>query len=128
MRKKSGIPEWKWKSHSSNNWFFERSYHASVKNVLGGALGKKAEFVKQYQKSEKNRKKDSEGLNKQNKMLFSMTKRLGSPRELKKIQISNKLFTNSRAEDNKSCLPLNILNIQREQQKELINLNSKPSV
>ena len=40
---------------------------------------------------------------------------------------TNKLFAISRAENNKDCSSLNLLNVQREQQKELRKVNSKLS-
>ena len=40
---------------------------------------------------------------------------------------ANELFTIGKEENNDDCFPLNILNLQREQQKELIKVNDKLS-
>ena len=37
----------------------------------------------------------------------------------------NELFSTGRVEKNEDCFPLNLLILQREQQKELRNMNSK---
>ena len=52
------MPERKWKLHISANLFGKRSYQASIKDGLGGDLGKRVADVKQYQKSEKKWKKE----------------------------------------------------------------------
>ena len=53
---------------------------------MGGTLVNRASTVKKYQKSEKKLKREMEALKKQNKIIFSMAKRSGSHRELKKIK------------------------------------------
>ena len=53
---------------------------------MGGSLGNRSTADNQYRNSNKNWKRELEPLNKQNKMLFSMTKPSGSCRELKKIK------------------------------------------
>ena len=40
---------------------------------------------------------------------------------------ANELFTIGRVENNDDCFPLNLSIVQREQQKELININDKLS-
>ena len=80
------MTEIKWKPHSSNNCFEKRSNQASANDVLGGDLGKRANSVKNYQKSEKKWKTDLEYIKKHNKMLFSMAKRLGLLRKPKTIK------------------------------------------
>ena len=49
------------------------------------------------------------------------------PRTRKDQCLTNKLFTLGRIENNKYCFLINILVIQREQQKELRNMNTKLS-
>ena len=61
-----------------------------------GGLGNSSYAFKHYQKTEKKWKRDLKDLKKQNKILFSMFKRLGSHRELKKIKkIKTKAYTKS---------------------------------
>ena len=54
-------------------------------------LGNKAVAVNQYQKSENKWTGELEYIKKQNKMLFRMSKRSGSRRELKKIKKIKKI-------------------------------------
>ena len=49
--KKAGIPESKWKLHSSDNYFGKSSYQATIKDVLEGGMGNKANAVNNDQKS-----------------------------------------------------------------------------
>ena len=62
------------------------SNQVSVKVGLRGTLGNISAAVQQYHKSEKKCKRGLKALKKQNKMLFSMSKLLGSRREFKKIK------------------------------------------
>ena len=48
-----------------------------------------------------------------------------NPRTKKAQCFVNKLFAISREEKNEDCFPLNILNVQREQQKDLRKVHSK---
>ena len=57
-------------------------YIESIKEGSGGSLGNRSTSVKQYRKSENKCKRDLKALKKQNKMIFSISKRLGSHREL----------------------------------------------
>ena len=56
-----------------------------MKEIFGSTLGNRDTDVKKYHKAEKNWKMELKAIKKQNKMIFSMAKRLGSCRELKKI-------------------------------------------
>ena len=65
-------------SHSSDNSFGKRSGQKSIKEVLGGALGNRADVVKHDKKSEHKWKKELKALKKQNKILYSISKKSGS--------------------------------------------------
>ena len=92
MCKKSGMPERKWKSHSSENFFSKRSDRASIKDGLVGALGNWADAVKHYRKPEKKCKRELKALNKQNNMIYRMAKKYSSCREIKS---TNKIKSSS---------------------------------
>ena len=62
------------------------SDQVSVKEILEGALGNRADAVNHNQKTEKKWEKYLKSLNKQNKMVFIMAKRFGSCRGLNKIK------------------------------------------
>ena len=63
--KKAEIPERKYKSHSSENYFGCSYYQEPTKEGLGGSLGNMNYAVKQFQKSENKRKRDLKYLSKQ---------------------------------------------------------------
>ena len=88
--KKDGIPERKYKSYISENWFEKRSNQEYVKENPRERIGNRDDAVKQYHISEKKRKKEMKDLKNQNKVLVSTTKLLGSRLELKKIK---KIYT-----------------------------------
>ena len=50
--KNAGMPERKWKSHSSENCFGKNSVQAYVRVTLRGALGNRDGYIKYYQKTE----------------------------------------------------------------------------
>ena len=54
MYKMSGMPNIKWKFHSSKNSFGKRSNQASIRDGLGGSLGNRSYAVNNYQKYENN--------------------------------------------------------------------------
>ena len=89
LSKKAGMPERKYMLHSSEKCFGKRSNQQSIKEGLGGALGNRADAVKQYKKSEHKWKKYLKLLKKQNKMVYSIAKKSGSRLELKKINNIN---------------------------------------
>ena len=84
--KKSGMPEPKYISHSSENWFGKRPNHESLKKWLGGNLGNRDVAVKKFKNSKKKCKEDLKSLKKQNKMLYSISRRTGSHRDIKNIK------------------------------------------
>ena len=53
------MPEQKYMSHRSEDCFGKRSDRKSIKDGLGGALGSKADALKQYKRSERKWKRDS---------------------------------------------------------------------
>ena len=73
-------------SHSDEDCFGKRTNQKTINDVLGGPMESRAESMKQYNKYESKRKKDIKALKKQNKMLFIISKKSGSYRELKKIK------------------------------------------
>ena len=89
---KAGIPERKYKSHSSEHYFGERSKQESIRYSLVGSLGNRNNAVKQLQKYKNKWRRELKSLKKQNKIIFSMTKRSGSHHELNKI---NNIFSNA---------------------------------
>ena len=64
LRNKAGIHERKWKAHISENCFGESFNQASIKDVLGRALGKRVNYVKHHQKYEKKWKRKLKKFNK----------------------------------------------------------------
>ena len=103
LYKKVGIPERKYKSHSSENYFGKGSKHKSNRNILGGSLGNRNEAVKKFQKYAKKWRRELKSLKKQNKIIFRMTKRSGSHHELKKIKnIRSKAPMNNESSNNSS--------------------------
>ena len=73
-------------SHSAKDFFGKRANQKTIKDGLGGPMGRRSEAVKQYKKSEIKQKKDIKALNKKIKNLFSISKKYGSRRELKMIK------------------------------------------
>ena len=84
--KKERIPEQKFMLHSAEDCFVKCTNQETIKDRLGGPMGSRAEYVKQYKKSKSKCKKYMKALKKQNKMLFSIAKKYGLRRELKKIK------------------------------------------
>ena len=85
----TGMPDRKYKSHISRNWFGKISDQQYVKDGLGGALVNKADSIKHYKKSEQKWKMYLRSLKKQNKMIFSMAKKSGSRRYIKEIKVKS---------------------------------------
>ena len=84
--KKAGISEQKYMLHSSEDYFGKRSDQKTIKEGLGGPLGSRSDAVKQYNKSKHKWKKSLKSLKKQNKMLYSISKKSGSRRELNQVK------------------------------------------
>ena len=80
------MPEKKCILHSSENCFGKLSDQHSIKECLVGYLGNRADSVNNYKKSEHKWNKDLKVLKNQNKMLYRISKKSGSRRELKKIK------------------------------------------
>ena len=85
LYKKVGIPERKYASHSAKDFTGVRTKR-SIKDVMKGPIGSRTNYVQQYKKSEKKWKKDLKYLQKQNKMLYRISKKSGLRREIKKIK------------------------------------------
>ena len=79
------MPERKYMSYIFVNCFDKRSYQQSFKAELGGALDNRAYAIKNYKKYEHKWKKELKPLKKQNKMIFSVSKKSGSSRKLNNI-------------------------------------------
>ena len=95
------MPDRKYMLISAKDCFGKRTNQKTVKDGLGGPMGSRAEAVKQYKKSESKWKKELKALKKQNNMLFRISKKSGSLRELKNIkkirwEASNKCCNPSR--------------------------------
>ena len=58
----------------------------TIKDGIGGFLGSRTDTVKKYKKCENKWKKEMSAIKKQNKILYSITKKSGSRREIKKIK------------------------------------------
>ena len=58
----------------------------TIKYLLRGPMGSRAEAVKQYKWSESKQNKEIQALKKKNKMLYSITKKYGSRRETNNIK------------------------------------------
>ena len=80
--KKAVMPEHNYKLHKSENCFGKSSYQEAIKEGLGGSLGNRATSVKHDHKSENKWKRYLKHLKKQNNMIFRMSKRSDSCREL----------------------------------------------
>ena len=81
--KKGGMPERKYTSHSAEDCTGVRT-NWSIKDGTGGPMRSRTDTVKQYQKSKNKWKKDLKYLNKQNKMLYRISKKYGSRQEINK--------------------------------------------
>ena len=89
---KAGMPEHKYMSHSAedctgvhNNW--------PIKYEMGGPMGSRTDAVKQYNKSGNKQEKDLKDIKKQNKILYRISEKPSSHREIKKIkQITEKAY------------------------------------
>ena len=79
-------PEQNYMLHSSEKLFGKCPNQQSINEVLGGALVNRANSVNRYRKSEKKLKRDLKALKKKNKILYSISKKSGSCRELKNIK------------------------------------------
>ena len=89
---KAGMTEHKYTSHSDkdctgvhNNW--------PIKYEMGGPMGSRTDAVKQYNKSGNKQEKDLKDIKKQNKILYRISEKPSSHREIKKIkQITEKAY------------------------------------
>ena len=86
---KSGIPERKYMSHNTEDCTGVRT-KCSIKYGMGGPIGSRNNAVQQHKKYEKKWKKDLKALKKQNKILYSITKKSGSRHEIQKINNTRK--------------------------------------
>ena len=73
-------------SHRSDNCFGKGFNQHSIKEGLGGTLGNRSDYVKHYIKYKHKWRKDTNYLKNQNKMIYSLSKKSGSHRELKNIK------------------------------------------
>ena len=97
--KKSGMPEQKYMSHSSEDCFGKHSNQNSIKYDLGGSLGSRVDDLKQYKSSKHKWKKYLKDFKKQ-KMIYRISKKSGSHRDLKNIK--NTRAKASKKRDNSS--------------------------
>ena len=72
--------------HSSEDYFGKLSNQKTIKDGLVGPLGSRTDAAKQYKNSEHKWRKYLKSLKKQNKMLYSISKKSGSRREMKNIK------------------------------------------
>ena len=54
---KEGTPERNYMSHISDNYFVKQSNQQSIKDILGGSLGNRADAIKHHKKSEHKQKR-----------------------------------------------------------------------
>ena len=80
------MPEKNYMSHSAEECFGKRTNQQTIKDGLGVHIGGRYETVKQYTDPESKWNKGLKYLKKQNKMLYSITKKSVSRREIKKIK------------------------------------------
>ena len=83
--KKSGVTDFKYASHSSEDCTGMRTKRP-IKDGMGGPIGSRSYAVQQHNKSENKRKKYLKALSKKNKMLYIIAKKYGSRREIKNIK------------------------------------------
>ena len=79
------MPEKNYISHSDEDCTGVRT-NRKIKDGIGGSVGSMTDTVKQYKKSKNKCNKEVKAINKQNKMLYSSTKKYISRREIKKIK------------------------------------------
>ena len=82
--KKAGFPEHKYMLHSTEDCNGVRT-NRSIKDEIGGPVRIRTHAVQQHKKSENKWKKELKSLKKQNNMLYSIAKKLGSRREIQEI-------------------------------------------
>ena len=82
--KKAGMPERNYSSHSSEDCTCVRTKR-SIKDGMGGPIGSRTHAVKHHKKFEK-WNKELKYLKKQNTILYSIAKKSGPRREIKKIK------------------------------------------
>ena len=64
-----------------------------IKDGMGGPMVIRTNYVQQYKKSENKWKKELKALKKQNKIMYSISNKYGSRREIKKIKkIKGEIF------------------------------------
>ena len=96
------MSERKYTSHSSEDCTDMRT-NRLIKDGMGGTIRSSTDSLKQYKRSENKRKKELKSLKKQNKILYSITKKSGSHREIKKIrEKDSKKTINSSSDDSDS--------------------------
>ena len=84
------------------NVLSKRSNQKTTKVGLGGPMGSRDEAMKQYKKSGSKWKKELADLKKQNKMLYSIAKKSGSSREVKKIKKIRNKASKRRCDDSRN--------------------------
>ena len=72
--------------HNPGEYFSKRSDQKYIKYGLIGPMGSRSEDANQYKKSLNKWKEELKALSKQNKMLYSISKKSGSRCELKNIK------------------------------------------
>ena len=84
--KKAGIPEQKYMPYIDEDCFGKCSNQKTIKDGLGGNMGSRDETVKQYKKYKSKWNKEVKALKNQKRMLFSISNKSGSCRELNNIK------------------------------------------
>ena len=79
------MPERKYMSHSAKDYTGVRTKR-SIKDGMGRPVVSRADNVKQYKNSENKWKKELKALKNQSKMLYSIAKKFGSRRDIKKTK------------------------------------------
>ena len=79
------MPERKYTSHSAEYCTGMRTKHP-IKDGMGVPMVISTNYVQQYNNSENKWKKELKALKKQNKILYSISNKYGSRREIKKIR------------------------------------------
>ena len=83
--KKSGMPEQKYMLHISEDCMGQRT-NQTIKDEMGILVGSRDDTLKQYHKSDNKWKKELKYHRKQNKILYSITKKSGSRCETSNIK------------------------------------------
>ena len=78
------MPEFKYSSHSVE-YFTRVRTKRSIKDGMGGHIGRITNAVQQHKMYENKQKKELKSLKKQNNILYSISKKSGSRREIKNI-------------------------------------------